>query len=42
MKANHLVVTKKDVDLDIAGITLLTAEDYLSAKLRQPSLKGIG
>ena len=32
MKAKQLVVTKKNVDLDIAGITLLSAKEYLAAK----------
>ena len=29
MKAKQLVVTKKNVDLDIAGITLLSGKEYL-------------
>ena len=37
MKAKQLIVTKKNVDLDIAEVTLLSAKEYMAAKKYIPA-----
>lgn len=39
MKVNQLVMTKKEIDIDVVGITLLSKEEYLQAKEYIPFTK---